>query len=90
MKKAMLVLTVVLILILILAPVTMANESYHYTVKHKVELQLDGDFVFNSTITTPAQGNVDIGLAGEGTAYLLSDLEIIESRIVSSNWFDLF
>ena len=86
MKKIILI---ALILLFIATPV-LANESYQYTVKHKVELQLDGDFTFNSTITTPAQGNVDIGLAGEGTAYLLSDLEIIESRIVSSNWFDLF
>ncbi len=81
---------IVLVLILLIATPVMANSSYTYTVKHHVEVQLDGEFDFNSTIITPAQGNVDVSLSGEGKASLLSILEIIEQDHVSSNWFDLF
>jgi uncharacterized membrane protein len=87
--RGFIALLIVLALLLIAVPAS-ANSSYTYTVKHHVEVQLDGEFDFNSTIVTPAQGNVDVSLAGEGVASLLSILEIIEQDQVSSNWFDLF
>ncbi len=83
------ILTAIIIILFIVTP-AMANTNYNYTIKHSLDLKTDGDFTFNSTIVTPAQGNVDISLAGEGKAELRSILEIIESRIESSNWFDLF
>ncbi len=89
--KKLLILTVVLILLLTLAPAAMAeNSSYTYTIRHEVELQLDGDFTFTSDVSTPAQGDVSVGLSGVGTAYMKSALEIIERNQVSGNWYDLF
>lgn len=86
MKKIILI---ALIILFIATPV-LANSSYTYTIKHNIELQLDGDFGFESRVSTPSQGNVDIVLEGEGSAYLKSILEIIEKIVVTDNWFDLF
>ncbi len=84
------ILTVMLILMFILAPVSMANTSYTYTLTHDIELELDGEFDFKSNVSTPSQGTVDIELDGVGKAYLKSNLSIIESSQISTNWYDLF
>ncbi len=81
---------ITIILILSIVSPVFANSSYNYTLNHSVELKLDGDYTFNSTVRTPAQGNADISLAGEGKAELKSILEILESRVETGNWFDLF
>jgi hypothetical protein len=88
--KVLTILMVALVLVLLFTPTAMADSSYNYTLEHDLELELDGEFNFNSNVTTPAQGNVDIGLDGVGQAYLKSDLLIMESNRITSNWFDLF
>jgi hypothetical protein len=83
------IITTVLLILFIVTP-AMANSSYNYQINHSVELTLDGDYTFNTTVQTPAQGNVTTDLAGVGKAELRSILEIVESRIETRNWFDLF
>lgn len=86
--KKLLILTVVLILLLILAPATMA--STYYNLDHSIEVQFSGEFNFQSTVTTPTQGDVDIVLEGVGDARLKSDLAIADITKVPITWWDLF
>ena len=84
------VLLIAILVVLLMATVVSANSSYSYSITHDIELQLSGDFSFNSNVATPAQGVVDITLEGVGDAYLKSQLAIMEVDKASSNWFDLF
>ena len=94
MKKSLIVimlilLVVVLVVVLVAAP-AVANSSYTYELNHSFDLQMDGEFTFNSNVVTPSQGAVDMALDGTGTAALSSQLSILEVNQVSANWYDLF
>ncbi len=92
MKKIIYIIIAVMIalIVFLLAQEADANSSHTYNVVHNVEVHMNGDFNFNSNITTPSQGDVEVSLEGVGEAYLKSELEIYEVTNVSRNWFDIF
>ncbi len=67
-----------------------ANSSHTYNITHNVTMEADGEYEFNSNVSTPNQESVTMSFGGVGKAYLSSQMEIYEITIVSSSWMDLF
>ena len=90
MKMSLIVIMLILLAVVLVAAPAVANSSYTYELNHSFDLQMDGEFTFNSNVVTPSQGAVDMALDGTGTAALSSQLSILEVNQVSANWYDLF
>ena len=90
MKMNLIVIMLILLVVVLVATPAIANSSYTYELNHSFDLQMDGEFTFNSNVVTPSQGAVDMALDGTGTAALSSQLSILEVNQVSANWYDLF
>ena len=90
MKMSLIVIMLILLVVVLVAAPAVANSSYTYELNHSFDLQMDGEFTFNSNVVTPSQGAVDMALDGTGIAALKSQLSILEVNQVSANWYDLF
>lgn len=79
----------IVIIVLLLAAPVWANPNTHVEATHEVELHLDGDWNYESSVVMPSVTS-ETKLEGVGEAYMKSTLAIYEKVNYKPVWFDLF